>query len=121
MLNKNTMISAVVAVVLLAGYTVADNKVSPEEYCESRFNNVSYVMNLRQNSLDSKKEEVTAIVQANYQSMYSDRVGISILNEVVESAFNVPYQFESANKERVAEKFEGAGYVVCLARLNENK
>lgn len=117
--NKRMMI-AIVTVGIFGSIAFANNNtLEPEEYCEARFSDVKYVMDLRQEYIDSNRENVKETVRAVYQSAYNDAKGMVILNDIVDASFNYSYQFESVNKERVANEFKGNGYVICMAHMTK--
>lgn len=115
-MNIKYRILGSIAVATFGSLVIAGNEqnLSPEQYCEKRYDDTSLVMELRQASFDSKKGEVQAISSSHYQG------SLEILTEIVDEAFKTPYQPYVADKEKAIADFESKGYEICLTKKNNN-
>jgi RPA family protein len=101
-----------VAIVLsLGGIVVAgdERRLTPEEYCNQNFKDTSLVMSLRQENINSKREEVKQISASTLRGKKE------VLEAIVDKAFSVPYQYNYSNKEKVINEFKEVGYNTCLS------
>ena len=66
-------------------------------------------MSLRQESLNSQKEEVKQI------SASTIRGNKKVLEAIVDEAFRIPYQYDYTSKQKVINDFKEIGYNTCLS------
>ncbi|WP_133155040.1 hypothetical protein [Billgrantia endophytica] len=108
-----TRIGLAIGVLVFGGLAVAGyEEQTPEAYCNSNFSDTSLVMELRQESIDSKKNVVEIISSSHYGG---DR---EIVRKIVEKAFNVPYSPDHTVKAREVSNFKDAGMKICLQHKN---
>lgn len=102
-----------IGVLVFGGLAIAGNEeLTPEQYCSHYFSDTSLVMELRQESIDSKKGVVEIISNSHYGG---DR---QIVGKIVEKAFQVPYSFDYTTQRKNIEEFKNAGMEVCLEHKN---
>ena len=111
MISIKERLIGVVVVLSLGGLVLAsdESRLTPEEYCNKSFKDTSLVMSLRQESLNSQKEEVKQI------SASTIRGNKKVLEAIVDEAFRIPYQYDYTSKQKVINDFKEIGYNTCLS------
>ena len=117
-MNVKMRILGVIGVLSVGGLVFAgnENNLTPEEYCNKYFSDTSLVMELRQESFDSKKSEVKVIAKSRFSNGDGE-----LVDQIVEEAYRFPYTSNYTKKQEYTEEFKNAGFKNCMNYKEDKK